>query len=267
MQLRKNKKAVAEQEKKLIYNDEQLAGKGKEIGQSIMAYTQAAKWFEKRVADDYRRKARNSRWLASFFGVLAFMAIAAVLGLTPLKTVVPYVLRVDMNSGFVDIVKPKSESVESPEVKEDKRNIVAYVMARESYNWASQPANYALVQLLSYDNAFQEYRNFQLSSKGYVALMGKVEQFRTEVNAMVPLKNSHEPALKANKDIRTYQVRFTKTLLDINGKPVLGSEPTRWVGTISFDYKNPPHSEGDDWLNPQGFGVRDFTKTQEINGG
>lgn len=267
MLLSSNKNKVVEREKKFIYNDDQLAGKQQEVNRHIMAYTQAAKWFEKRVADDYRLKARNSRWLAVFFGILAFMSIAALMGITPLKTVVPFVLRVDNNSGYVDVVKPATESGESPEVKEDKRNIVAYVMARESYNWASQPANYALVQLLSYDDVFQEYRNFQLSSKGYVAQLGKVEQFRTEVNAMVPLRNSSEPALAANKDIRTYQVRFTKTLLDANGKPSLDAVPTRWVATMSFDYKNPATSEGDDWLNPRGFGVRAYSKTQEVSGG
>lgn len=42
---RKDKKQVITQEKKIIYGDEELSGKEKEIGQAVQAYTHAAKWF------------------------------------------------------------------------------------------------------------------------------------------------------------------------------------------------------------------------------
>jgi type IV secretion system protein VirB8 len=195
------------------------------------------------------------------------MSVVALMGLAPFKTVVPYVIRVDNSSGYVDVIKPLANDSESADIKENKRNIVSYIMSRESYNWASQPANYEFIKLLSYDDVFQEYKNFQLSSKGYVAMMGKVTQFKTEVNSIVPLSHSNDPAFSNSKDIQTYQVRFTKILLDSNGRPVIDSVPTHWVTSISFDYKNPAKNEGDDWLNPRGFGVRAYSKSQEVNGG
>lgn len=262
---RKNKKQVIEQEKKIIYGDEDLSGKEKEIGQAVRAYTQAAKWFEKNVADDYRRKARNSRYLSVFFGVLAFMAIGAVLGLTPLKSVEPYLVRVDNNSGFTDIVAPLSAGA-NPEQVQDEYWLATYVRTYESYNWSSQTSSYAMIQLFSYGDVFSEYKNFQLSGKGYTEKLGKNLQIRTEINNIVPLKIAANGELQADKNIRTYQVRFTKTILDRFGNPDPQSQTTYWLATVSFDYKNPPVTQEDRWLNPMGFGVQSYVKTQEVKG-
>lgn len=261
---RKNKKQVIEQEKKIICGDENFSGK--EEGQISREYTQAAKWFEKNVADDYRRKARNSKYLSVFFGVMTFMSIGAVLGLTPLKSVEPYLVRVDNNSGFTDIVAPLSSGV-NPQQIEDEYWLATYVRTYESYNWSSQTANYALIELFSYNDVFTEYKNFQLSGKGYTEILGKNLQIRTEINNIVPLKIPAGNELQPDKDIRTYQVRFTKSILDRFGNPDPLSQTTHWLATVSFDYKNPPLTQEDTWLNPMGFGVYAYSKTQEVKGG
>lgn len=263
---RKNKHQVTEQEKHMIYGDGALTGQEKEISQAVRAYTQAAQWFETRVAEDYKRKARNSQYLSFFLGVLTLLSIGAVLGLTPLKTVEPYLVRVDNNSGYTDIVSPLT-SGQSPERVQDEFWLATYVRTCESYNWSSQTANYALTELLSYSEPFTEYKNFQLSSKGYAELLGKHRQIRTEINNIVPLRaaNSHE--LQADKDIKVYQVRFTKTILDRHGQPDPQSQITHWLATVAFDYNNPPLTQEDRWLNPMQFGVHAYSKTQEVKGG
>lgn len=262
-------KTYTEQERQLHYADGELAGKNAEVGQEIMAYTRAARWFEKRVADDYRKKARNSRILAAVFGCLAFMSVLAVMMLTPLKTSVPYLVRVDKSSGYMDVVKPASEKGDPPEVIEDKHWIFTYVMARESYNWASQKSNYALVQQMSYGDVFNEYKNFQLSSKGYVAKLGQSEQVSTEIDSIIALPASNEPKLKGDKDIKNiknYQVRLSQALLDAEGKPIPNSKPVYSVALISFDYEHPASTEGQQWLNPKGFGVQAYSKNVELRG-
>lgn len=263
----KKVKSATALERQLHYGDGPLEGKNAEVGQTIMAYTQAAKWFEHRVAEDYRKKARHARWLAGVFGVIAVMAILAVMMLSPLKTVEPYVIRVDKNSGYMDIVKPVGSRSEPVDVVQDKHFIAAYVMARESYNWASQRANYAFVQLVSSPDVFGEYRNFQLSSKGYVAKLGQSQQVRTEINSIVPLPTSSESKLEGDARIKTYQIRFTQTLLDAEGKRLPSGRSVDWVATLSLDHNNPPVSEGDQWLNPLGYGVRAYSTTMAVSGG
>ncbi|MEA7931665.1 VirB8/TrbF family protein, partial [Salmonella enterica subsp. enterica serovar Montevideo] len=45
-----------------------------------------------------------------FFGILAFASVIAVMGLTPLKTVETTIIRVDRNSGYMDVIRPGNNS-------------------------------------------------------------------------------------------------------------------------------------------------------------
>lgn len=272
--LSKKAKKILDQEHQLHYGDGALSGKNSEIGLEIAAYTRAAKYFVKSIAADYRKKARSSRILAGVAMTMAFMAILAVLNLTPLKTVVPYVLSVDHHNGSLALIQPGTKSSDVPEVVQDKGFIFTYIMAHESYNWANHRANYAQVKLMSHESVFNEYRNFQLSSKGYVATLGQSQQIRTDIDSILPLTASQEPKLEGKPGIKTYQVRFSQTLLNADGKPEMnksGGEPkpftVYYVALISFDYDNPPESEGEQWKNPVGFGVLAYSKTQEMREG
>lgn len=80
----KGKKKIDE-ERQLHYGDGKLEKKNSEVIQDIRAYTMAARWFEKRVAEDYRKKARNSRRLSIFFGILAFASVNCCYGAYTIK--------------------------------------------------------------------------------------------------------------------------------------------------------------------------------------
>ncbi len=55
--------------------------------------------------------------------------------------------------------------------------------------------------------------------------------------------------------------------LDADGKPIAEPKRVYWTAIISFDYRNAPLTEGDGWVNPKGFGVLAYSKTQEIREG
>src|SRR6185437_11952248 len=73
---------------------------------AVEAYlAEAASWDRDRAAAAQRGERRA--WVISAAGwVMAGMAVAAVLALTPLKRVVPFVIRVDNSTGIVDVVPP-----------------------------------------------------------------------------------------------------------------------------------------------------------------
>lgn len=252
---RKDKEQIIEQERQLAARETIDAASAREISLSEQAYIHAARYFETNIAADEKRKTRNANRLSIFFGVLAFMAIAAVVGLTPLKTVETYLVRVDNTSGFTDVIKPTSE-VKSSEQIDDEYWLSTYARFRESYSFSSNDANFSMVELMSYDETFTEYRNFQLSSKGYLALLSNNRQIRTDINNINFLSRDNATG--------TAQVRITKTVLDRNGVPDPMLRPTTWILTIDFDYKNPAKKTGDQWLNPRGFGVRSYVMTQEV---
>jgi type IV secretion system protein VirB8 len=255
--LRKTKQEVIEQERALAARTSVDAATAQEISLSEQAFVHAARFFEKNMAADEKAKAKNARRLAGCFGLLAFMSIGAVLGLTPLKSVETYLVRVDNNSGYTDVVRPVSQA-KTPEQIDDEYWLATYVRFRESYNFSSNDAQFAMVELMSYGDTFTDYRNFQLSSKGYLAVLSNNRQIRTDINNINFL-----PAGKAGK---TAQVRVTKTVLDRNGVPDPALKPSVWLVTVTFNYKNPPKKAGEQWLNPRGFGVQSYIPTQEIGG-
>jgi type IV secretion system protein VirB8 len=263
---RRDKQALIEHERGLAANTMVDAATAKNISLAEQAYFHAARFFEDNVAKDHKKTATTWRRVGSFFGILAFMAIAALMGLTPLKEVVPFVLRVDTNSGYSDVVRPVSDTKTQEQI-DDEFWLATYVRFRESYNFSSNDANYAMVELMSYDDTFTEYKNFQLSSKGYLEVMGTNRQMRTDVTNINPLPRTNIKSERENEQVKTYQVRLTKTVLDKNGMPDPQLKPTTWLNTVSFDYKKLPKKSGDQWLNPRGFGVKSYIPTQEVGVG
>lgn len=263
MKLRRNKQEVIERERELAAMTSMDAATAKNISLAEQAYLNAARWFESSVAEGHQRNARMWKRLAMFFGLLAFMAIAALVGITPLKTVETYLVRVDNNSGFTDVVPPVSQAKTQEQI-DDEFWLATYVRFRESYNFSNNDANFAMIELMSYDETFAEYRNFQLSSKGYLALLGNNRQIRVEINGINPLPRENPRGGPESDPTKTYTMRVTKTVLDKNGMPDQQLKPVTWLATVSFDYKNVPKKKGDQWRNPRGFGVKSYSMTQEV---
>ncbi|ERT10858.1 hypothetical protein [Photorhabdus temperata] len=53
--------------------DNLTSEQGKNIGEASRAYSQAAQWFEKHVAEEEKKKTKNANRRSIFFGTLAFM--------------------------------------------------------------------------------------------------------------------------------------------------------------------------------------------------
>lgn len=229
---------------------------GRNISEASKAYTQAAQWFEKHIAEEEKKKTKNAKRLCTFFALLTFMSIGAVLGLTPFKTVEPYVIRVDNNSGYTDIVRSGAD--QNTDDTDDIYWSVNYVTQRESYNFSTQGLRSKFIELTSYSDTYTEYKNFQLSRKGYLELLGDKQQIHVEIrNVSPPLKNEIS-------DLTTIQIRFTKTVTDNVGVPVDSIPSTTWLATLTFDYGRPPKTKAVEWLNPKGFGVRSYQLSQEV---
>lgn len=255
MRFRKTKQQVIEQEQKLAAGLVQDPEMAKQINLAVQAYTHAAQWFESNVAKEQVKKAKNANRLSMFFGLLAFMSIGAVLGLTPLKSVEPYLVRVENNTGFTDLVRPVSEG-KSQEQIDDEFWLSTYIRFRETYNFADSDSNFSVVELMSYGDTFAEYKNFQLSTKGYTETLGNNRQMRVEINGVTFLNREDGSG--------TAQVRFTKRVLDRNGVPDPLIRPATWQTTLSYDYKNPPKRKAQEWINPRGFGIKSYSSVQEV---
>ena len=105
------------------------------------------------------KKSTQRAWIVAFFSVIVALAsVLAVSFLTPLKTVEPYVIRVDNVTGMVDILTTLNEEKITSNEALDKHFITQYVKAREGYYYDMLNKDYVLVQLLSSPEVASDYR-------------------------------------------------------------------------------------------------------------
>jgi len=72
--------------------------------QEAITFIQKAQEFERSQLDAVRRNNRVAWRVAGVSMFISVLAVGAVIGLTPLKSVQPFVLRVDNNTGATDVV-------------------------------------------------------------------------------------------------------------------------------------------------------------------
>ena len=71
---------------------------------NLKSYFEKARRFDQDRMMQIERSNRIAWSIAIVASVIAGVSVFAVAGLTPLKTVVPYVVRVDNSTGIVDVV-------------------------------------------------------------------------------------------------------------------------------------------------------------------
>lgn len=255
---RSAKRQLIEQEKTLAAP--LAAEDSRFIGLFQQAYVLASKHFEKYVAEEERKKAQLWKRGCLFCAALAIMAVAAVMGLTPLKQIVPYMALVNETTGATTVVQPGGKHV-SEEFAQDMYWLNLYVLVRESYNYAAQDDSMVLVKAMSDSGTYNEYRNFQLSSKGYLEQLGKKGQVKTTLENLIPVKSSE------GSNQRSAQAWFTRTVVDENGMPILSLVPTKWQALITYRYDKPSKDLKQFTLNPREFRVSSYQTFQQLGGG
>lgn len=207
------------------------------------AYLDAAKSWETDAVTRSRRSERIAWRVAIGGGVLAIAGVAAVAGLAPFKEVEPFIVRVDKNTGFTDIVTRVDEQSMTPNEAIDKFFLNAYVNAREEYSDGIAFANYQKIGLMSGPQEGQEYYSVfrPESPTSPINTHGTHGSIEVKVNSISFL------------DEGVASVRFEK--LDKNK----GQESrSRWIATITYEYLDPPISESERLINPLGFQVSDY---------
>ncbi|MBW3617791.1 MAG: type IV secretion system protein [Proteobacteria bacterium] len=210
-------------------------------------YEQGATW-----ADDVHGSLRASRrvaWVVAAAAVtVAVLEALALAFLAPLKTVVPYTITVDRQSGYVETVRGlEPGGVLTEDAALTQSFLVQYVIARESFDATDLRENYQKVLLWSSGVAESTYqRDMQRSNpssplniypaSAVVAVTVKSVSLLTPTTALV---------------------RFDTTRRDAGA--ATGQEQG-WTAVIAFRYTGAPMSNGDRFINPLGFQVTSYRR-------
>lgn len=207
-------------------------------------YLEAAKSWETDEISKIKRSEQVAWRVAIGSGAVAALAVLSVALLTPLKTVEPFVVRVD-RIGAADTVTLLHERKLSESEALDKYWLSQYVNLREEYSKANSYGNYKATELLSSqpvrDRYFEQIRPDRPHSP--TAIFGSRGTVEIEVTNVSFIGKGHAQVRFARKD---------KT------DPGLPAEESRWIATVTYDYVNPPMKEQARLINPVGFRVTDY---------
>ncbi len=209
-------------------------------------FIQSAKAFEKSEIDRVRQNSKIAWRITGVCLLIMGLAIGAIAGLTPLKTVTPFVIRVDNNTGATDIVTQLKTSEKSYGEVINKYWLAQYVGYRESYDWQTVQSTYDATNLLSAPQIQAEFAKLYNNNPAAPHLVLK-DQFKVIVKVSA-ISFVGEMA----------QVRFEKHLIPLAAGNPNKPPPQKMIATVAFEYMNKPLKETDRLINPLGFQITSY---------
>ena len=205
-------------------------------------------------AEDIRKRQHRTErraWLLVFIlgGVAALEAIALV-ALEPLKTVVPYTLLVDRQTGNVERLAPGEVQQLGADSALTHAYLVQYVTARESFDALILRANYRKVALMTAEPL----------RHGYIAAMQAGNP--ASPLAALPPGTTVAIGIKSVTDLDASHalVRYSSVRQDANGISVPQGD---FVALVTFRYNNVPMTDEQRFINPLGFTVTGYVISRE----
>ncbi|EFN0475695.1 virB8 family protein, partial [Campylobacter jejuni] len=184
-------------------------------------------------------KSNKRAWLIAFISIfIAIISIIAVVLLTPLKTIEPYVIRVDNTTGMVDILTMLDEKEIKANEALDKYFISTYVKAREGYYYDLLNQDYLLTQLMSSEKVANEYRALYEGDNARDQILKNSNEVSVQILSIV---------LGESNGVKTATVRAIITTKNLTSK---GTTQATKVITLSYDYILAKASEENRFLNP-----------------
>ena len=210
-------------------------------------YFATARRFDQDAALEAYASAKRAWRIAGGASILTALSIIAIACLAPLKSVEPFVIRVDNTTGIVDVVS----AITGPNTYADattKYFAGLYVRAREGFAASEAEANFRSVALMSIP---AEQRRFQENYRGSnpqspQVLYGKTAIVRVTISSVSML------------DHNVASVRYLKTVLRGDD-----TQTSHWIATLTFSYSSAAMSAADRMINPLGFLVSDFKADAE----
>jgi len=217
----------------------------------LEAYLEAARGWDFDRAQAARRSAQRAWVVAGIAGALALVAVAAVAALTPLKTVEPFVIRVDKATGIVDVV-PALEGTASEAQAVTRYLVTQYVTARERYVPQLAEADYETVGAYHTPQMNQAWaalwnRNNPESPLNVHADGSAVRVQVTAVSFLAPASGRED----------LVQVRFVR----FTGEP---EREQPYVATLRYAYAEPSKDDRARAANPLGFKVLEYRREPEV---
>ncbi|MBV7266259.1 virB8 family protein [Erythrobacter ani] len=209
-----------------------------------------AQSWETSVNDDLKRS-KNRAWIVAIIAALvALIEALALVFLIPLKTVEPYTLLVDRQTGNVQTLAPLDAQLVAPDAALTRSFLVQYVLARESFTAPTMQDDYRKVSLWSTPSVQQSYARAMDANNPIspLAYLSRGSVIKTEIKSVSNLGQGRA------------MVRFVTTRIDQGASQQLAQH---WVAVIGYEFTGAAMSHADRYVNPLGFQVTSYRKDAE----
>jgi type IV secretion system protein VirB8 len=126
-------------------------------------YTRSESWAED-VNGALRASRRRAYIVAGAAAIIAMLEAVALVALAPLKTVVPYTITVDRQTGAIELAQGVRPGALSQDVAVVQGFLAQYVLARESFDVTDLQHNYRNVAAWTQGLARDQYVRFMQKS-------------------------------------------------------------------------------------------------------
>lgn len=181
--------------------------------------------------------------VAGVSAAIAALAVIAIMVITPLKTVQPYLVLVDKTTGHSEAVRKLVYSENSPLTEKESfvlAEINKYVQTRHTFDPLDANRRLVTMQMTTSADEIKRYRREVLEDR---------DKMSSSARRFVNIK-SVVPSL-TNK---TAQVRFSTTVETPNGR----GETRDWIATLKYNFVDLNMPMKYRHLNPLGFIVTSY---------
>ena len=215
------------------------------------SFKKAFDWETSRI--EQIEKSERTAWnVAKGASVIAILAIIAIVILIPLKESIPYVVRIDKNTGFTDIVSTLQHKTMTVDEAADKYWLASFVRARETWEWYTAQEDYDTVRLLASPDVGSRYAKLFEGPNALDKQYGQGTIVVVDINSVVPHGNGQA------------SVRFAKKIKRRDAGDT-GEQVTNWIATIGYEYKLAGKMKEKDRLkNPLGFQAMSYRVDPEV---
>jgi type IV secretion system protein VirB8 len=206
---------------------------------------------DKVIALERSKKIAWSMAIAS--GFVAFAAVVAVVGLTPLKRTELKIVRVDNSTGIVDVVTEMPDGKTNYTEAVNKYFAQLYIRFREGYSRELAEEFYYNVGIMSASAEQRRYGEFftPKNPQSPLNVYGNTARLKVKVKSVSFIKDN------------VALVRYVKEIeRGATERPVV----SHWAATMVFKYSGAPMSEKDRAINPLGFQVTEYRNDPDSGG-
>ena len=219
------------------------------MSESDQYYASALSWVDERVAAE--RRMRKIAWgVAGAGGALSLVLAITIMLMMPLKSVQPYVVTVDRQTGAVEVATTLKGSKLSENDAVIQAELANYVRTRETFDATDLATSYRRVQLRSSGNVRSAY----IAAMAADNPAGPLRALSPGDTVTVRVKSVSLVGPGAGL------VRFDAER-SVAGGRIIDSRP--YVSALSFGFNARPLRLEDRFDNPLGFAVTRYRRDSE----